>query len=197
MRGLGDFLIGDKCYCPFLCQLESGGSFYTASTRRMKQLLYPVTVICWDFVFLSVDASSVFFVRSDKMRRVLGILLVCTALRFLSFLFFFLKFFLSFNTVLSLCRAISSAVFAKEKEKEKKKSKWWCHHAPSVPMFPHLCSRRDVVNKMLGLPALYMETLLACFGFIQPAALGKQPVDFLWGRGWEGSTAKNGSQCCA
>lgn len=119
-EGLRRFLIEDKCYCSFLCQLENGGSFYTASTRQMKWLLYPVTVICWDFVFLSVDASSVFFVRSDKMCRVLGILLVCTALRFLSFLFFF-YIFLSFNTVLSLCRAISSAVFAKEKEKEKKK----------------------------------------------------------------------------
>lgn len=120
-EGLRRFLIEDKCYCPFLCQLENGGSFYTASTHRMKRLLYPVTVICWDFVFLSVDASSVFFVRSDKMRRVLGILLVCTALRFLSFLTFFLKFFWA-SRLFSLY-AVQYHLLCLLKKKKKKKKK--------------------------------------------------------------------------
>lgn len=81
---------------------------------------------------------------ATKMCSVLGILLVCTALRFLSFFpFIFLINFLNFNTVLSLCRAISSAVFAKEKEKRKKKA------SGDVITIPVLqCFRICVVTEM-------------------------------------------------
>lgn len=96
----------------------------------MKLLLYPV----WSFAdtpSFSVDASSVFFVRSDKnvscVRHSSGLYCVNVSFFPLPFFFFLFSFpFLSFDTVLTLCRAISSAVFAKEKEKDKKKkkSKW-------------------------------------------------------------------------
>lgn len=67
-----------------------------------------------------------FFVRSDKnvscVRHSSG--LYCVKVSFFPLLFYFYFFnFLSFDTVLTLCRAISSAVFAKEKEKKEKKKK--------------------------------------------------------------------------
>lgn len=71
----------------------------------------------------------------------------CTALRFLSFV-------LSFATVLTLCRAISSAVFAKQKRKKEKKASDDAIMLFSVKMFQHLCSHQNVVNKMLDFPAL-------------------------------------------
>lgn len=71
----------------------------------------------------------------------------CTALRFLSL-------FLSFATVLTLCRAISSAVFAKQKRKKEKKASDDAIMLFSVKMFQHLCSHQNVVNKMLDFPAL-------------------------------------------
>lgn len=71
----------------------------------------------------------------------------CTALRFPSFV-------LSFATVLTLCRAISSAVFAKQKRKKEKKASDDAIMLFSVKMFQHLCSHQNVVNKMLDFPAL-------------------------------------------
>lgn len=104
-------------------------------------------------LFLSVQCFFCIFVCSNKKCDALGIswfvyeyLLYCIKVSFI--------FFLSFATVLTLCRAISSAVFAKQKRKKEKKASDDAIMLFSVKMFQHLCSHQNVVNKMLDFPAL-------------------------------------------